>query len=88
MVRVAILVVDRYRSECSHCGEDADPDQNRHEAILPGYGSQEEKPGCGAVFVAKMAAFYTAGVAPGEELTDFREDLPEVKHPWATTTNA
>jgi hypothetical protein len=76
-VTEAVLIVDRWSSECGACGRSANPREETHATLL-GYGEQNGKPGCGARFTSiRSAGFY-----PGDKEATMavRPDLPWAGH--------
>jgi hypothetical protein len=72
MKNIAILVVNRWSSNCSTCGGNADPTESQHEMLRMHGG-----PGCGARFVAITSEYLDMA----QTLTEMRPDLPQVDMP-------
>lgn len=68
---IAVLIVSRSSSECSHCGGNASPHEHYHDM------QTMKGEGCGARFVA-IGATYVFPDGTNPEVTSLRPDLPFV----------
>lgn len=61
------LVVNTWSSECYACKRAADPNELRHETILPGYSNRPVEPGCGIEWKYVMSYYRGVGIRESVE---------------------
>jgi hypothetical protein len=58
---MTLLIINRTDSRCGACGKACDPREKRHATIL-GYGPDNGKPGCGAVWTHATSHYVGLGI--------------------------